>query len=191
MSALPRKRWTDEDYLTFELESEEKHEFVDGEIYLMSGASENHNIIVANILIALGVQIRQRPCKIYPSDMLVYTQVTGDYHYPDVSIVCGDSLIRREGKDILLNPTVIIEVLSPTTEQYDRGKKFQNYRTLDSLQEYLLISQDTQRIEHYVRQENNVWLFSDTTDTSAVIELPSISCTLALSDVYDKVIFEE
>jgi Uma2 family endonuclease len=191
MSALAKKRWTTEEYLAFEHTSQERHEFVAGEVYLMTGASENHNLIVANIIIAVGIQLRNRPCKLYPSDMLIEIAATGDYHYPDISIVCEPAMIKREKQEILLNPTVIIEVLSPSTEQYDRGKKFHNYLTIDSLQEYILVSQDMARIECYRRQENNQWLYSDATALEAIVELPSIAAKLALADVYDKVTFDD
>lgn len=191
MSALPRKSWTVEQYLEFERASEAKHEFVGSAVFAMTGASENHNLIVANIIVSLGVQLRQRPCKIYPSDMLVQIADTGDFHYPDITIVCGEAQINRDKRDSLLNPTVIIEVLSPSTELYDRGKKFQNYRTLDSLQLYLLVAQDAARIECFTRQDEGLWLFVDTAGLAAVIELPSIGCTLSLADVYDKVSFTD
>lgn len=190
MSALEKTRWTVEDYLAFERDSQEKHEFVGGEVYLMTGASESHNLIVANVIMTLGVQLRRRPCRVYPSDMLVRIAATGDFHYPDVSVVCGEAVILREARDILLNPTVVIEVLSPSTELYDRGRKFHNYRTLDSLQEYLLITQDAYRIERFLRHADGQWLFTDVTALDAVLELPSIECKLAVADVYDKVEFE-
>lgn len=147
MSALPRKRWTPETYLAFERDSEEKHEYISGEVYSMTGASENHNLIVANTIIALGIQLRKRPCKLYPSDMLLHIAAVNDYYYPDITVVCGEANIIHDKRDILLNPTLIIEVLSPSTEQHDRGSKFENYLTLDSLQEYLLIAQDRPHLE--------------------------------------------
>ncbi len=190
MFALEKTGWTVEDYLAFERDSQEKHEFIGGEVYLMTGASESHNLIVTNVIMTLGVQLRRRPCRVYPSDMLVRIAATGDFHYPDVSVVCGEVVISREARDILLNPTVVIEVLSPSTEPYDRGRKFHNYRTLDSLQEYLLIAQDAYRIERFLRQTGGQWLFTDVTALDAVLELPSIGCKLAVADVYDKVSFE-
>lgn len=142
MSALPRKHWTVDEYLAFERDSEEKHEFIGGDVYFVTGASENHNLIVANTIVALGALLRKRPCKLYPSDMLVHIPLVDDYHYPDITVVCGDAHVIHVQRDILLNPTLIIEVLLPSTEPYDRGRKFENYRTLHSLQEYLLVAQD-------------------------------------------------
>lgn len=191
MVALPHKRWTAEDYLAFERASDERHEFIDGQVYLMAGASENHNLITANVIIALGSQLRGRPCKLYPSDMRVRVSGRDDYHYPDISVVCGEAQIEDDEQDTLLNPTLIVEVLSPSTEQFDRGKKFENYRLLPSLQEYVLIAQDHAHIEHYVRQEGGAWLYSEVKGLDALneVSLPSIGCSLSMADVYDKVEF--
>ena len=122
--------------------------------------------------------------------MRVKIPATGLYTYPDVTVMCGKAQFEDLDRDTLLNPTVIVEILSKSTEGYDRGKKFQNYRMLESLTEYILIAQDAVHIEHYVRQPDNQWLLSEVKDLSAVVELPTIQCTLALIDVYDKVDFE-
>jgi Uma2 family endonuclease len=190
MSALPQQRWTPESYLVFERASEEKHEYFNGSIYAMTGASENHNLIMVSTSASLHNQLRKRPCRVYPSDMRVKTRSTVLYTYPDISVVCGDSQFEDDVFDTLLNPTVIIEVLSPSTERYDRGKKFQHYRTLESLQEYLLIAQDSVRIEHYVRRGEQ-WLLTDAKHLDTVLTLPSIECKLALADVYEKVSFDD
>ncbi|MBC7870972.1 MAG: Uma2 family endonuclease [Chitinophagaceae bacterium] len=189
MAASPNKKWTVEEYLSFERASEEKHEYLAGEIYLMTGASRKHNIIGVNVTTILNIQLRGRHCEAYANDMRVRVSVK-NYTYPDFTVVCGTPEFEDAEVDTLLNPTVIIEVLSPSTEQYDRSKKFQNYRTLNSLQEYVLIAQDTPRIERYLRQENGQWLFSDTTLLEAAIELSSIGCSLPLAEVYDKVSFD-
>lgn len=189
MSAVPKQKWSPQAYLAFESESHERHELVDGDVYLMTGASQRHNLIVASVIITLGSQLLNRPCEVYPSDMLVKIAETGDYHYPDISVVCGQSQIIHDQRDILLNPTLIIEVLSPSTEQYDRSHNSENYRSLASLREYGLISQERPHIEHYVRQDQGDWLFSEAKDLSAALDLPSITCTLALRDVYAKVRF--
>ena len=170
--------------------SEEKHEFLDGEIYLMSGASRNHNLVMANTLASLHGQLREHPCNVYPSDMRVKISDFGQYTYPDISVTCDPEHVEDNQQDTLLNPIVIIEVLSPSTESYDRGKKFQHYRALDSLQEYVLIAQDQARIERYLRQPSGEWLLADAVGLEAVIELSSIECTLALADVYSKINFE-
>jgi Uma2 family endonuclease len=188
MSTAPRESWTAQEYLAFERKSAEKHEFLDGEIYLMTGATANHNLIVGNIYASLHAQLRQRPCVVYPSDMKV--SASGLYTYPDVSVVCEPPRFEDAKRDVLLNPIVIVEVLSPTTENYDRGKKFRLYRALDSLQEYILAAQDSVRIERYLRQPDDQWLFTEAAEMDAQLELPSIGCTLLLSDVYEKVTFE-
>jgi Uma2 family endonuclease len=190
MSAAPKQTWTVEDYLAFERASDRRHEYLNGELYLMAGAGANHNLIAVNVLASLHVQLRQRPRVIYPSDMRVKVSYTGLYTYPDVSVVCGAPQFEDDQHDTLLNPILIVEILSPSTESYDRGRKFQHYRTLASLQEYVLISQDVHRIERYVRQDNDQWLLSDVTQVDAALELSSISCTLSLADVYEKITFE-
>jgi len=190
MVAIRGQVWTEAAYLAFERSSEERHEYLDGHIYLMSGASANHNLVVGNAYAALHAQLRKRPCVIYPSDMRVKVRPSGLYTYPDISVVCGTPQFADDEHDTLLNPTLLIEVLSPSTESYDRGKKFQNYRMLDSLQEYVLIAQDSTRIERYTRQADDEWLLKDVSQVEAVLELPSIQCSLALADVYEKVTFE-
>ncbi len=183
-----RKFITPEEYLRLERQSEEKHEYYNGEVFAMPSANENHNIVMGSALSALYGQLRKRPCQIYPSDMRVRIPATGLYTYPDISVVCGTTEFEDDGVDTLLNPTIIIEVLSSSTEQYDRGKKFQHYRTIPSLQEYILIAQDSVRIEHYARQGDQ-WILTDAKSIDSVLTLPSIDCMLALSDVYEKVNF--
>lgn len=190
MSALPKNFMTPEEYLEFERQSETKHEYLNGEIFAMSGASERHNLIVGSTYASLYAQTRKRPCNIYMSDMRVRVKGTSFYTYPDISAVCGNAEFEDDVLDTLLNPSVIIEVLSPSTENYNRGKKFQQYRKLDSLQDYLLIAQDSMRIEHYARQGEQ-WIFTDVTSPDGVVTLASIDCTLPLSDVYEKITFEE
>ena len=189
MSTAPKQTWTEAKYLAFERSSEEKHEFLNGEIFAMAGAKENHNLIVANIIASLHSQVRNRPCRVYPSDMRVKSTHTGSYTYPDIVVVCDTPQFEDDERDTLLNPTVIIEVLSPSTESYDRGKKFRLYRTIEALQEYILITQDSVLIEQYVRQSKN-WLLTYADSLDAVMKLPSIDCTLILSDVYEKVTFD-
>jgi Uma2 family endonuclease len=189
MFALPKNFMTPEEYLKFERQSEIKHEYLNGEIFAMSGASERHNLIVFNTIAILHGQLRKRPCKAYPSDMRVRVKGTSFYTYPDISAVCGNAEFEDDVLDTLLNPSTIIEVLSPSTENYNRGKKFQQYRKLDSLQDYLLIAQDSMRIEHYARQGEQ-WILTDVAGADGVVTLASIGCALSLSDVYEKVTFE-
>lgn len=179
-----------EEYLAAERVAEAKSEYYAGQVVEMSGASEAHNLIVAQLVAALVGQLRGRPCRTYPSDMRVGVGPGLAYVYPDVVVVCGTPRFADGRRDILLNPAVLVEVLSPSTETDDRGRKWELYRRLESLREYLLISQDARRVEQYVRREDGLWLFSEANEEDAVVELPSIGCSLALADVYDRV-FEE
>ena len=178
---------TPQDYLAQERKAETKSEYYAGQVYAMSGAGEAHNLVVTNIIIALGSRLRKRPCKVYPSDMRVKVSPTGLYTYPDVTVVCGEPEFDDKQKDTLLNPTMIIEVLSESTEAYDRGKKFAHYRTLDSLAEYLIIAQDAVAIDRYVRQYDGRWLLTAYRGLQAVAMLEAIDCELPLAEVYDKV----
>lgn len=188
--ALPKSGWTEAEYLAFERASDIKHELMDGEVRAMSGANERHNLIVASTLASLFTQLRGKGCKIYPSDMRVRVGLRREFTYPDLSIVCGMPIMADDYNDTLLNPTVIIEVLSASTESYDRGRKFTRYRTIESLQEYILIAQDYVQIERFVRQANNQWLLTDLQRVDGIIELMSVGCTLAAADVYEQVTFE-
>ena len=174
------------EYLALDRESDVKSEFVDGHIYAMTGASRAHNLIAGNVFRNLANQLDGRPCESYVSDMRVKVSETGLYTYPDVVVVCGEPRFEDEHVDTLLNPTVIIEVLSPSTEAYDRGAKFAHYRRLDSLQEYVLISQDAMRIERFSRQ-GDVWELNDASLPTDSIQVAAIDCELSLAAVYDRV----
>jgi Uma2 family endonuclease len=187
MAAIPDITWTAERYLAFERASDQRHEYLNGQVYAFAGASANHNLIAGNTFASLHAQLRQRTCTVYPSDMRLKVSHTGLYTYPDISVVCGTPQLEDDQRDTLLNPTLIVEVLSPSTESYDRGRKFQHYRMLESLREYLLIAQDSIRIEHYTRQANGQWLLADVSQPDGSLELSSIGCTLLVADVYEKV----
>lgn len=182
---------TPEEYLAHEREAECKSEYVNGRIYAMAGASPAHNYITANVVGAFIAQLRSKPCRVFPSDLRVQVPATGLYTYPDAGVVCGEPRYSDARNDTLLNPSVLIEVLSPSSEAYDRGDKFAHYRSLESLTDYVLIAQDKLRIEHYVRQPDNRWLYTAITEPHEEIYLASIDCRLRLSDVYDKVEFPE
>ena len=190
MTALPKKRYTPEEYLAIDRQAPFKSEYHAGEIFAMAGASEEHNIITVNLTVALGSQLRGGSCRPFAADMRVRVGPADLYAYPDVVVVCGERRYADEQRDVLLNPTVIIEVLSPGTEDYDRGDKFTGYRYLDSLQEYLLVAQDRPHVEHYTRQPDGRWLLSEAAHLEAVIHLPSLAADLALSEVYADVNFE-
>ncbi len=177
---------TPEDYLFLERNAETKSEYFDGETFAMSEASEAHNLIVANLVMVLGLQVKLRPCKIYASDMRVKVQPSDLYTYPDVVVVCGKAEFGDEYVDTLINPTVILEVLSPSTEAYDRGRKFEHYRHLASVSDYLLISQHVRAIDHFVRQADGLWLLAAYRGVDAVVIIDDIACELPLADVFDK-----
>jgi Uma2 family endonuclease len=142
MTAQPRPYITEEAYLEQERRSSTKSEYYDGQIYATTGAKEAHNLIASNVLASLHGQLRRKPCRVYPSDMRVKVLRTGLHTYPDVVVVCGQPEFVDEKRDTLTNPTVIVEVLSPATERYDRGVKFRHYRAIETVQNYILIAQD-------------------------------------------------
>jgi Uma2 family endonuclease len=178
---------TEQEYLDMERESEIKHEYFDGEIFAMTGASEKHNLIVTNIIRELSNLLRKTPCRIYPGDMRLKIEETGLYTYPDVMIACKDRRFGDEARDTLLNPDVIIEVLSDSTESYDRGKKFENYRKIPSLKEYVLISQHHEKIERFYKNENGQWVLTESDAQHPKMALESVGSELLVSAVYEKV----
>jgi Uma2 family endonuclease len=191
MTAQPKATLSEEEYLVYERASSIKHEYYRGHIYAMSGGTERHNLIAGNTLASLHGQLRRKAGRVYPSDMRINILRTGLNTYPDVAVVCGQSQFTDATRDTITNPVVIIEVLSPSTERYDRGMKFQNYRTIDTLQDYILIAQDQFYIEHYIRQQHGQWLLQETANLDEEIHIQSIECTLRLEDIYEKIDFGE
>ena len=171
MSYQRKTLLTPEEYLAIERKAEIKHEYFAGEMFAMVGASKRHNLITANIIRVLGNQLLERPCNVYPSDMRVKVNATGKYTYPDVVVACAVEKFDDAENDTLLNPVVIIEVLSESTEAYDRGKKFEQYQNIESLTEYLLIAQDPYRIEQYVRQNNREWRYSEYHNSEDIVKM--------------------
>ena len=190
MPSQANARLTVEEYLTIERQALCKSEYFNGEMFAMAGASRRHNLIVLNIGAELRAQLHQRPCEVYTSDMRVKISRTGLYTYPDVVVVCEEPLFEDADVDTLLNPLVLVEVLSPSTADYDRGGKFEQYRTLPSLQAYILVAQAQCHVVHYTRQQDNTWLLAETYDMHDCLHLPSIRCDLLLSEVYAKVQLE-
>jgi Uma2 family endonuclease len=186
-----KPRVTPAEYLAADRAALGKSEYLDGEVFAMGGASERHNVIVANVVATLHRQLKSRPCRVYPSDMRVRIKETGLYAYPDVTVVCGRADFDDEQRDTLLNPTLTVEVLSKSTESYDRGEKCAHYRKLPSLAEYVLIAQDKMLVEHYVRQPQQQWLLSEASAAQESLQLPAIQCVLELAEVYDKVEFTD
>lgn len=188
--AVVQSRCTPEQYLRLERKADCKSEYINGHIIAMAGASRRHNLIAGNFYREVNQQLRGRSCETYISDMRVKVSHTGLYTYPDVVIACGDIQFEDAETDTLLTPTVIVEVLSPSTEAYDRGEKFAHYRRLESLQEYILVAQDKVRIEHYVRQGEQ-WVLSEASDLNDTVHLATVDCAVTLQDIYDKVKFDE
>jgi Uma2 family endonuclease len=189
MSAQPETFYTPEEYLELEREAEIRSEYLDGQIFAMSGASEAHIIITDNLSAELRIRLRGSSCRSYSSQMKVLINATGLYTYPDIVVVCGERQFVDDRRDIITNPTVLIEVLSPSTELYDRTKKFAHYRQLESLTDYVLVAQDRPYVDHFIRQSNQEWLLRVSDGMEGTISIPSIGCTLALADVYKDVEF--
>lgn len=187
MSVEPHRRLSPQEYLAAERQAEVRSEYLDGGVFAMSGASRRHNLIVVNIAASLHGQLKGRACETYAGDMRIHIPATGLYTYPDVTVVCGEPRFEDAELDTLLNPTLLIEVLSSSTEGYDRGRKFAQYRTLESLREYVLVSQEEVRVELFTRQPDEHWLLSEAGRLDATLPLASVGCELRLADAYDRV----
>lgn len=185
----PPRLFTPDEYLRLEREAEFKSEYLDGEIYAMSGGSSAHSVLTVNATGEVRTALKGRPCQPFSNDMKVETGPGGLYSYPDLTVVCGKPQYRDEHLDVLLNPTLIVEILSPTTEAFDRGMKWARYQQIESLREYLLVAQNAPRVELYTRQANDRWLLTIAKGLSAAIELSSIGCILSLSELYDRISF--
>lgn len=188
MPPLSRPLATPGDYLARERAATAKSEYVNGRVYAMAGASRFHNLIVGNIFAEIRAQTRGRACEAYVNDMRVKVSRTGLYTYPDIVALCEQPRFEDDHVDTLLNPGLIIEVVSPSTESYDRGEKFAHYRRLKTLTEYILISQATSRIEHY-RREGDTWVLTELSGPDAELSIASVGCVVRFSDIYDRVAF--
>lgn len=187
-----RKHWiAPEDYLELERNAEFKSEYLEGQIFAMSGGSPEHSAITVNITRELSLQLKGRPCQAFSNDLKVRTSYTGLYAYPDLTVVCSEPIYHDEKRDIITNPVVIIEVLSPSTEAFDRGRKFAHYQNILSLLDYILIAQDQPWIDHYARQPNNRWLLTPVVGLESSLWIPSIECDLRLAEVYDRIVFAD
>ncbi|MCK6581109.1 MAG: Uma2 family endonuclease [Anaerolineae bacterium] len=190
MSLPVRKTFTRREYFALEGASDTRYEYLDGEIVAMSGASLAHNRIVLDTAGSLNNQLRERGCEVFVTDTRVKLDAR-NYVYPDIAVVCGQLMAVVEGGlETLLDPTLLIEVLSPSTEAYDRGEKFKRYQALASLREYILIAQDAPRIEVYTRQADDAWRYAVAVGMEAAAALSSVGVTLTLSEVYRRVTFE-
>lgn len=187
MATRAQPRLTPEEYLVAERKAETKSEFHDGELLAMAGASYAHNLIVANVIRELGVQLKSGPCAVLPSDIRVWIEACRRYVYPDVTVVCDEPEFTDADQDTLVNPTLLVEVLSEVTRNYDRGEKFECYRTLGSFSEYVLLAQDRPHCEHYVRQPDKSWILTEESRLDVTVPLTTIGCELDLSEAYRRV----
>jgi Uma2 family endonuclease len=189
MNDLARKFTTAEEYLEIERAAEFKSEFYAGEMFMMAGAKANHVQIVVNLSRDLSISFKKKPCRVFSTDMRVLTTKSGLYTYPDLVVVCETAKFLDEKKDTLLNPNLIIEVLSDSTESYDRGKKFQMYREIETLQEYVLVSCHQKKIEVFKKVNPKQWLLSEfKMDESVLFE--SIDSNFSMQEIYEKVEFD-
>lgn len=190
-SPIPREYLTPEDYLRIERDVETRHEYYRGEMFAMGGASREHNLLSTAITSEIYSKLKDRGCEVYSADMRVKVSPTGLYTYPDVVVTCEKPRFEDDHFDTLLNPQVIVEVLSDSTETYDRGAKAAQYRQIESLQDYVLVSQKRSHIEHFSRQAGGGWLLQEATDLDGEIVLDSIGCSIKLADVYAKIDFTQ
>jgi Uma2 family endonuclease len=198
----PKSRfaYTIDQYLVIERSSEERHYYLDGEIYAMAGESSAHGDISVNVVISLGNQLRGTPCRARTKDTKVRSgpilsageTTRGLFSYPDVVVICGEPEYHDAFQDVILNPKVILEILSESTEAFDRGEKFTRLQTWNpTLTDYLLVSQKVPQVEHYARQADGSWSYRRITGLDASVVITSIACTLRLVDVYDRLTFAE
>jgi Uma2 family endonuclease len=191
MSTAEKRFISPEEYLKIERASEIRHEYYSGEMFAMTGASRPHNVIAGNIFAELRAQFRDRDCETYQSDMRVKVDRKGLYTYPDVVATCDSPTFEDDELDTLINPRVIVEVLSKSTEDYDRGTKFEMYRRIPSLRDYILVAQDRVHVEHFQRQDGERWILEDFNTREGTLLLDSIACQLRVADVYTKLTFDE
>ena len=177
------------EYLALDRDSDLRNEYISGEIIAMAGASRVHSLIAGNTYASVHTQLRGKSCEVHQNDMRVTTSERAFFAYPDLVVACGDVQLAEGIFDTLINPALVIEVLSKSTERNDRGDKFMRYRAIATLQDYLLVSQNAARIEHYRRAEDDTWVLTDYVGLDAVLDLPSIGCKLSLADAYERVDF--
>lgn len=191
MVANPKRRYTLEEYFELELKSEERFEFWDGEVFCMSGVSQEHDQIESNLNFYLRAKLRRRKCRVFLANMRLKVPSAPPYRYADVSALCGEAKFEEVGGvDTLTNPSLIVEVLSPSTESYDRVDKFTHYKSIPSFAEYLLVAQHRPHVTHLVRREDGEWLHREYNDLEATLGLSSLGCELAMSEIYQNVSFE-
>jgi Uma2 family endonuclease len=177
-------RVSEDEYLRLERAAEYKSEFLDGEIFAMSGGSLRHSYLAVRWINELSLQLGGKNCRVFSSDARIRTSKTGSYLYPDVSVVCGGPQTHENSNDILVNPQLVIEVLSPSTAGYDRGRKFERYREIASLRDYILVHADSPWVEHFARQQDASWIFREYRGLDGAVPIASLDCLVRLADVY-------
>jgi Uma2 family endonuclease len=180
---------TETEYLEFERAAEFKHEFFDGAVFAMAGGTPEHSLIATNLAAEFRNRLKAHPCVPYDADLRIKVEATGLFTYPDLSVICGPLQFATGTKDTVVNPTVLVEVLSDSTEAYDRGKKFENYRQISTLRDYLLVSQTAPRIEQFMRQPDGRWLFHEAAGLEATLDIPSLRIVLSLAEIFARVEF--
>lgn len=190
MQLEDKKYYTPEEYLDFEVNSEERHEYINGEIVLMTGGMPNHNQIAGNFYAALNFALKRQPYRVFVTDQRLWIPRKRIHTYPDVMVVQGELQLQEGRRDTIINPLIIAEVLSDSTRNYDKDAKFSAYRTIPSFQEYLLIEQYSMHVEQFFKTDNKRWTFVEYDDADETISLNSISFQITLADIYDKVEFE-
>ena len=190
MTALLKHRYTVDEYIAFDRETEGRYEYFDGEVVCMSGGSLNHNRIVRNMIARLENLLAGGSCEVLPSDMRIKVPAAHPYRYPDIAVFCGEPVIEElQGQELLVNPVLLVEVLSPSTAAYDQGRKFEAYQSIPTFREYVVITQTRPQISQHVRQPNGEWLRNDLVGIKNQIALPSIGCTLTFEQIYRQVKF--
>lgn len=190
MSAIPKTKMSYEEYLEFDKNSEERFEYFDGEIFAMSGVSEKHDLIEGNLHFGLRSKLRGKSCRVFLASMRLKVPTRPPYRYPDLSALCGEMSVEKvNGVDVLTNPSLIIEVLSDSTESFDRGAKFTHYKSIESFTEYLLVAQDRPHVTQFIRHENGFWLQTEFNSLDEDFHLRSVDCGLTMQEVYQDIEF--
>lgn len=191
MSALPVTKLTIEEYIELDKNSEDRYEYFDGEVFAMAGGSPNHSRLSVDVCSILREKLRGKPCEVFNADMRINVPTAFPYRYPDASVVCGEPIFDEiQGQYRLVNPLLIVEVLSPTTENYDQGKKFTAYQSIESFREYLLIAQDRPHVIQYVKQSKSRWLRIEHEGLISEVQLESLNIALTLAELYERVTFQ-
>jgi Uma2 family endonuclease len=183
--AAPTQPVSPAEYLTAERASQQKHEYLRGRVYAMAGASPKHNLVCGNLIRALGERLRSRRCAVMPSDQHVYVEATDLGTYPNVTVLCDVAKYNRDFPQSLVNPSLLVEVLSPSTEAYDRGAKFDHYARLSSLREYVLVATDRFAVDHFLRETDDTWRLTTVRGIEGVLRLPSLDVVVPLAEIYE------